>query len=130
MYRVVHLILITCLRIKWNNEICSQKFFQWEELFNVTNDKQIQFNSIKKSLTAKLGKNSVSRRKLEKIENLKQLVEELESNLQIFPEKKEIVQFLKLIKLLKEEYPNIIEKEFYRKADLLTHNKCESISTL
>ena len=113
--------LIDNLTMSHMKDFKSSYCYLREELYNLTTNKAVEFTTIKKLLTIRLGKNILSRRKVEKIQSLKRFIHELENNLSLVPDKKEIDAFVKIVKVIREELPSVIEKEYYRRIDLLNN---------
>merc|ERR1711974_495304 len=66
-----------------------------------------------------MGTRFATKRRVERIKSIRELVKELESQLLIFPERRGIYFFLLITKLLQQQYPGYISSETFTKVEKL-----------
>ena len=90
-----------------------------DELIHEVGNQAVDLNKCLKSVSIQQ-KSLGSRRRLERLKTVKDLIQYLENRLLILPDKGDTVLFFKIVASLKQNQPSLISKLFYRKAEILS----------
>ena len=90
-----------------------------DELIHEVGNQTVHLNKCLKSVSIQQ-KSLGSRRRLERLKTVKDLIQYLENRLLILPDKGDTVLFFKIVASLKQNQPSLISKLFYRKAEILS----------
>ena len=80
----------------------------------------INVDEFKQQFRKQFGNKTINKRRMERIKNISDLLDELENQLLIFPERRGVCHFLHLVEFIQRNHPSLIKDDLFEEAEQLS----------